>query len=229
MSKPRSASKSKALSAKMKVLIVDDHSIVREGMKRLIESESDLVVCAEAEEGSQALDLADKTRPDIAILDIGLPGMSGLDVIKNLKTRFPHLPMLAVSTYDETIYAERAIRAGAKGYLMKKESAMKIIEAIRKILSGKLYLSAAVSETILEQLAGSNPSEGDLVGRLSDRELQVFQMIGKGHKSSDIAEALNLGVKTVESYKEQIKIKLNIQSASELTRYAVEWSHQNPS
>ncbi len=228
MSKAHAASKPKGSSSKKRVLIVDDHSIVREGMKRLIESEPDLVVCAEAGEGNQALDLANKTRPDIVVVDIGLPGMSGLELIKNLKTRFANLPILTVSTYDESIYAERAIRAGAKGYLMKKESALKIIEAIRKILSGKLYLSPAVSETILEQLAGANPAEGDLVGRLSDRELQVFQMIGKGHKSSDIAEALNLGVKTVESYKEQIKIKLNLESASALTRYAVEWSHQNP-
>lgn len=228
MSKTQVQPKPKAKDPKKKVLIVDDHAIVREGLKRLIELESDLTVCGEAEEGNQALELAEKTRPDIAILDIGLPGMSGLDLIKNLKARIPNLPILTVSTYDETVYAERAIRAGAKGYLMKKESAQKIIEAIRKILAGKLYLSAAVSETILQQLAGADASAGDLLSRLSDRELQVFQMIGKGHKSSEIAEALNLGVKTVESYKEQIKIKLNIQSASALTRYAVEWSHQNP-
>lgn len=214
--------------AKKRVLIVDDHSIVREGLKRLIESEPDLVVCAEAEDGAKALELAASARPDVAVLDIGLPGMSGLDLIKNLKTRLPALPILAVSMYDESVYAERAVRAGAKGYLMKKESAAKIIEALRKILSGKLYLSPAVSESILGQVAGLEPAGGDPVSRLSDRELQVFQMIGKGHKTAAIAEALNLGVKTVESYKEQIKSKLGLDSASALAQYAVEWSrHQS--
>lgn len=208
-------------------MIVDDHAIVREGMKRLIESEPDLIVCGEAEEATKALELAVSSRPDIAVLDIGLPGMSGLDLIKNLKTRIPGLLMLAVSTYDESVYAERAVRAGAKGYLMKKESALKIIDAIRKVLSGKLYLSPSVSESILGQVAGLEPGQGELVRRLSDRELQVFQMIGNGHKAKEIADALNLGVKTVESYKEQIKIKLNLESASALTQYAVEWSRHS--
>ena len=224
MSQSRAGSKSKASTSKKKVLIVDDHSIVREGLKRLIEAESDLIVCAEAEDGAKALDIAAKTKPDIAVTDIGLPGMSGLDLIKNLKTRLPTLPILAVSMYEESVYAERAIRAGAKGYLMKRESALKVIEAIRRILSGKLYLSEAVSESILDKVAGLNPSEGDVVQRLSDRELEVFQMIGKGHKTSEIADSLNLGVKTVESYKEQIKTKLNLESASALTQYAIEWS-----
>ena len=224
MSHPRAGSKSRASTSKKKVLIVDDHSIVREGLKRLIEAEPDFIVCAEAEDGVKALEIAVKTKPDVAVTDIGLPGMSGLYLIKNLKTRLPTLPILAVSMYEESVYAERAIRAGAKGYLMKKESALKVIEAIRKILSGKLYLSEVVSESILGKVAGLDPSEGDIVQRLSDRELEVFQMIGKGHKTSEIADSLNLGVKTVESYKEQIKTKLDLDSASALTQYAVEWS-----
>ena len=213
-------------SPKAKVLIVDDHAVVRQGLKTLIEAEKDMAVCGEAGDAVGALLLVAKTKPDIVLTDIGMEGMSGLDLIKNLKTRHSNVAVLAISMYDESVYAERVIRAGAKGYLMKKESAPKVIEAIRKILSGKLFLSEAVSESILGQVAGmASPNGGDLTNRLSDRELEVFQMIGKGHKSSEIAESLNLGTKTVESYKEQIKIKLNLPNASALTQYAIEWVH----
>ncbi len=211
---------------KIKVLVVDDHAIVRQGLRALLEAEPDMTLCGEAEDAAAALELVEKTKPDIVVTDIGLQGMSGLDLIKNLKLRHPAIPILAISMHDESVYAERAIRSGAKGYLMKKESAQKVIDAMRRILSGKLYLSQAVSESILGQVAGlDNLSEGDLVQRLSDRELQVFQMIGNGQKSGEIAEVLNLGVKTVESYKEQIKIKLNLPTASALAQYAIEWTH----
>ena len=215
---------------KIRVLIVDDHAIVRQGLRRLIEEERDLVVSGEAEDGPGALELLSAAKPDVALVDIGLQGMSGIDLIKNLKARLPKLPILAISMYDESVYAERVLRAGAKGYIMKKESAEKVVAGIRRVLSGKLFLSDAIAEKILNKIAES-PSEGggSPVDALSDRELEVFQLIGKGYKTSRIAEELNLSVKTVESYREQIKNKLDLEHASDLAQYAVEWSRtKNP-
>jgi DNA-binding NarL/FixJ family response regulator len=215
-----------AKNQKIKILVVDDHAIIRQGLRRLIEHEPDFTVCGEAEDGHSALDLISKTKPDLAIIDIGLQGMNGIDLIKNIKTRNPKLLILIISMYDETVYAERALRAGAKGYLMKKESAENVIPAVRKILDGKLYLSQTVSEKILSKMADakSAPHTSPL-DVLSDRELEVFQLIGKGFKTSQIAHQLNLGIKTVESYKEQIKTKLQMEHASELTQYAIQWTH----
>lgn len=211
---------------KTKILIVDDHAIVRQGLHRLIETEPDFTVCAEAEDGPKALDLIAKTKPHIAIIDIGLQGMSGLDLIKNIKIRSPKLPILVVSMFDELVYAERVLRAGAKGYLMKKESAEKVIIAIRKILSGKLYLSEAISEKMLSKMADAGSTvPASVIDILSDRELEVFQLIGRGYKTSQIASELNLGVKTVESYRDQIKNKLKLEHSSELTQYAIQWVH----
>ncbi len=213
-----------------KTLLVDDHSIVRQGLRRLLESEPDFEVCGEAPDGPAALTLASIHKPDIAVVDIGLEGMNGLDLIKNLKERRPGILILVVSMYDEQIYAERALRAGAKGYLMKKESAEKIVGALRKIREGKLFLSEAVKEKILDRVGGS-PLKGEKnpVDRLSDRELEVFQLIGRGFKTGEVAGKLNLGIKTVESYREQIKIKLALESASELVRYAIGWVHNSSS
>ena len=211
---------------KIKILIADDHAVVRAGLKHLIETESDFTVCAEAKDGAEALELFSKLHPDIAIVDIGMPGMNGLELIKNLKNRSAQFPILVVSMYDESVYAERVLHAGAKGYLMKKESAEKIIDALRKILSGKVYLSATMSEKILSRMSNAKSAQSSAVDLLSDRELEVFQMIGRGCKSAQIADELSIGVKTVESYREQIKLKLQIDRSAELTQYAIGWVHR---
>lgn len=221
----RPAQKQAQAKDKMRILIVDDHAIVREGLRTLIQAEKDLAVCAEAEDGPKALDLITREKPDAVVADLGLQGMSGLDLIKNIKARHPQLPVLVISMLDESIYAERALRAGARGYLMKKESADHVVNALRRVLSGKVYVSETLADKMMDQVAFGKPATPSAIDSLSDRELEVFQLIGKGYKASQIAEELNLGVKTVESYREQIKVKLNFEHSSDLTQYAIEWVH----
>lgn len=212
---------------KFKILIVDDHAVVREGLKSLIQSENGFVVCGEAGDGPAALELLKTVRPNLVIVDLNLHGMSGLELIKNIRNRNPELPVLVISMLDELVYAERALHAGAKGYLMKGESASKYSEALRSVLNGKIYLSESVKNKILNQAASGQSLCGSKIDALSDRELEVFQLIGKGYKSSQIAKALNLGVSTVESYREQIKVKLNFEHSTDLTQYAIEWIHSS--
>ena len=210
-------------------MIADDHAVVRAGLARLLESEKDFIVCAQAQDGAQALELFIKTAPDAAIVDISMPGLNGLDLIKNIQKRKKGFPILVVSMYDESVYAQRVLRAGARGYLMKKESAEKIVQALRKILSGKIYLSDAMAEKILGQfssLGGVDKNKSISVHSLSDRELDVFELIGRGHKTAAIAKQLNLSVKTVESYREQIKLKLHLKHSEQLLQHAIEWTHR---
>lgn len=211
--------------AKKKVFIVDDHDLARMGLRRLIESEGDLGVCGEAADGVDALKALPAAKPDILVADLSMPEMGGLDLIKAVKQRFPKLPILVISMHDETVYAERTFKAGARGYLMKKESAAKVIPALREVLAGKRFMSDVMKERMLDRLAeGGEPAEGSPVDQLSDRELEVFELIGEGLKTGEIAEKLHLSVKTVESYREQIKVKLNLDTASELAQYAIQWS-----
>ena len=190
-------------------MIVDDHAIVRAGLKRLIEEESDFTVCSEASDGPQALEMLSADKPDIVIVDLGLPGMSGLDLIKNLLNREQTPRILVISMYDESIYAERVLRAGAKGYLMKKESAEKVITALRRVREGKLYVSDIIADKIINRISVKDQPPGrSPIDLLSDRELQIFQLIGKGLKSGEIAKQLSLSVKTIESHREQLKMKL---------------------
>lgn len=211
--------------AKKKIFLVDDHDVARMGLGRLIESESDLTVCGEAGDGTDALKALPKAAPDALIADLNMPEMGGLDLIKAVKQKWPKLPILVISMHDESVYAERVFAAGARGYLMKKESAAKVIPALRQVLAGKRYMSETIKEKMLDRLADGDKAEGQSpVETLSDRELEVFELIGQGLKTGEVAEKLHLSVKTVESYREQIKIKLKISSASELTQYAVEWS-----
>ncbi len=211
-------------SPKTKILIVDDHAVLRRGMRRLIEEEPDLAVCGEASDGPEALKLLSSQEPNAAIVDLGLEGMGGLDLIKNMRNLRPNLLVLVVSMFEESAYAERALRAGARGYVMKKESAEKIVTALRRVLSGKVYLSERMSDRMLVRLAEGGPVEpGSPVDKLSDRELEIFRRIGQGHKTGEIADELSLSVKTVETYREQIKQKLLLENASELIRYAIEW------
>ena len=213
-------------SAKKKmVFVVDDHPIVRQGLTLLINQESDLTVCGEAEEMYSALSAILAVRPDILIVDISLNGPDGLELLKNIRINSPRLPVLILSMHDESIYAERALRAGANGYIMKQEATEKVLVALRRILSGEIYVSEKIANSMLQHyVRGANPSVHSSVSELTDRELEVFRLIGEGHGTRQIAEALHLSVKTVESYQAHIKEKLSLRSARELVQHAIEWT-----
>lgn len=211
------------MSRKLKVFLVDDHGVLRQGMRRLIDMEKDMEVCGEASNAMEALKLVPPSKPDVALTDIGLNGMNGLELVKNLKQRLPKLPILVMSMFEESLYAERALRAGARGYIMKHEAGDKVIAALRQVAYGKTYLSPTMSERMLDKLANGQPAVSPLEA-LSDRELEVFQLLGEGLKPGEIAKKLNLSAKTVETYREQIKIKLNLANASALSQYAISWA-----
>lgn len=213
---------------KKTVFLVDDHPSMRQGLQELINQEEDLAVCGQAGDVVSALEGVRKAAPDIAIVDLALKESSGLDLVKDLKVRFPEMPVLVLSMHDEALYAERSIRAGARGYIMKEATTENIIKAIRQVLGGEIYLSGGVSSKILKKMAGADASETGGVDSLSDRELEVFRLIGQGLRTRDIAERLHLSVKTVESYREHIKTKLRLDNAAKLTRAAVEWAQSRP-
>jgi DNA-binding NarL/FixJ family response regulator len=208
------------------VFVVDDHAVVRQGLKTLINQETDMFVCGEAEDGPSALRKLLGAQPDLAVVDISLTSMSGLDVIKAMKITYPSMRILVFSMHDETIYAKRALRAGASGYMMKSEPSGVLIDAIRRLLKGKVYLSENMTEQLLHQaIRGRDESDEDIVKSLSDREFDVFQLIGKGLGSRHISQKLNLSVKTIDAVRESIKHKLGLKSASELVPYAIEYVH----
>ena len=211
-------------SAPLQLLIVDDHPMMRHGLAQLIDNEGDLKVAAEADTAGQAITLVGRQKFDLALVDISLPDKNGLELIKDLRTLQPALPLLVVSMHDEMIYAERVLRAGARGYIMKQEGGQKFLQAIRHVLAGQVYVSEKMSARILETLSGGPPqSPGSPVRRLSDREFEVFQLIGQGVGTAEIATRLHLSVKTVEVHRANIKQKLNLTTATELVRYAVRW------
>jgi DNA-binding NarL/FixJ family response regulator len=215
---------------KRTVFVIDDHPIVREGLARLINGEADLFVCGAAEDIYAALKSMEILKPDIAIADISLKGPDGIELIKHLKTRMPGLPVLVLSIHDESIYAPRALRAGARGYIMKQEATENVLVALRRVLSGEVYLSDRMANKMLQQFVGAGGTGVKFpVDRLSDRELEVFRLIGQGHGTRRIAEELHLSVKTVESYREHIKEKMTLGDASELVRYAIQWMEQEKS
>ena len=223
VSKPAATTTTK----KTKVLLVDDHPILRRGISEVINSEYDLEVCGEASTLAEAYAAVNKLKPDLMIVDISLDGNNGIELMKELSNRWASLPLLAYSMHDEQIYAERALRAGAKGYVMKHHPPETLIEAVRQILRGKIFLSEAMSDRLLGKLVGAGVSSTPMkspIEKLSDRELEVLQLIGKGMTTSLIADKLCLSVKTIETYREHLKQKLNLQSGPELTRYAIEWS-----
>lgn len=215
-----------SFAAKKKtVFVVDDHPIVRQGLTLLINQEADLAVCGEAEEMHSALPAIQSAHPDILIVDISLNGPDGLELLKNIRITSPRLPVLILSMHDESIYAERALRAGANGYIMKQEATEKVLVALRRILSGEIYVSDRIANSMLRHyVRGANPSEHSSIADLTDRELEVFRLIGEGHGTRQIAEALHLSVKTVESYQAHIKEKLSLRSARELVQHAVQWN-----
>jgi DNA-binding NarL/FixJ family response regulator len=210
---------------KSKVLVVDDHPIVRQGLALLINRETDLTVCGEAEDARMAMQAITATKPDILVVDISLNGPDGLDLLKDIRMRHPELPVLILSMHDESIYAERALRAGAQGYIMKQEATEKVLVALRRILSNEIYVSERIANRMLQRYIGS-PGEGrpSSVSDLTDRELEVFRLIGEGNSTRQIAEQLHISVKTVESYQAHIKEKLSLRSARELVQHAIQWS-----
>ena len=215
----------KAKSAAKKVLIVDDHPMMRQGLAQLIDNEPDLKVVAEADTGGQGLDIVVAQKLDLAVLDISLPDRNGLELIKDIRSVKPELPVLIVSMHDEALYAERVLRAGARGYIMKQEGGNKLLQAIRQVLTGQIYVSEKMSARILETFSGRiSEQSASPVAKLSDREFEVFQLIGQGKGTKEIAQHLNLSVKTVEVHRAKIKEKLGLQTATDLVRYAVRWS-----
>lgn len=208
----------------IRILIVDDHPLMRQGVAQLINHEKDLLVCGEADEANKALDAIANSKCDIAIIDISLKGSSGIELLKNIKVRYPKLPVLILSMHDESVYAQRALRAGAAGYIMKQEGTEKVIVAIRKVLNGEVYLSEKLGAKMLNQLVGGRGAlTGAPIDELSDRELEVFGLIGQGHGTRPIAEKLHLSVKTIESHRAHIKEKLNLKNATELVHHAIQW------
>lgn len=210
---------------KNKVFLVDDHPIVRQGLTLLINQERDLTVCGEAEEMHSALQSIDNTKPDIVVLDISLNGPDGLDLLKHLRSRHPKLPVLMLSMHDESIYAERTLRAGANGYIMKQEATEKVLIALRRILSNEIYVSDRIANNMLRHyVRGDQGAQSSPVTDLSDRQLEIFRLIGQGHTTRQIANELHLSVKTVESYQAHIKEKLSLHSARELIQHAIRWT-----
>jgi DNA-binding NarL/FixJ family response regulator len=206
-----------------KILIVDDHPIVCQGLRRIIDAESDLQVCGVANDVPGALASIDAQHPDVAVVDITLASGDGLELIKTTRHRHPELLTLVLSMHDESLYGERALRAGARGYLMKKEASERILEALRQILAGQIFASPELRTRMLEEAMTGAPATEDPIDRLSDRELQIFRLIGLGHGTRQIADDLHLSVKTVESHRQHIKQKLGLRSATQLVRHAVHW------
>jgi DNA-binding NarL/FixJ family response regulator len=220
-----SAETVKSSAGKKRVLIVDDHPIVRERLGELIALEPDLIVCGEAEDGHGALEAVETSSPDVAIVDISLKDTYGIELIKDMKIRHPKLPVLVLSMHDESTYAERALRAGAKGYLNKQEATKKVISALRQVLAGRIYVSDAMAAGLLQKVAGGRvpvAEGGTPIDVLTDRELEIFQLLGDGKLAKEIAKALHISVKTVEAHREHIKQKLNFRTSNELLRYAIE-------
>ncbi len=211
-------------SAKKKIVVVDDHPIIRQGIVQLINEDPGLEVVGQAEDINGALDVIGKSQPDLAVVDITLKDSSGIDVIKEVGARWSSIPVLVFSMHDESFYAERVLRAGAKGFVTKGEPSTKIIEGIHRVLGGEVFVSEKIAAGLLRKMAGGQrETEKFSIDRLSDREFEVFGMIGDGKQTRDIAEQLHLSVKTVESHRENIKRKLNIDSATELLQRAIYW------
>ena len=209
-----------------RVLIVDDHPMMRTGLAQLIGSEPDLKVVAEADNARQGLEAVSNQALDLVLLDISLPDKSGLELLKDIRAVRPELPVLVVSMHDELVFAERVLRAGGRGYIMKQEGGQKYLQAIRQVLAGQIYVSEKMSARILESLSGSQTEKtgASPVQRLSDREFEVFQLIGQGLGTREIAQRLHLSVKTIEVHRINIKEKLAVKTATELVRFAVRWA-----
>lgn len=214
---------SKIAGRTKKVLIVDDHPLYREGLAQFINQESDLAVCGQCDTVDEAVRLIEQLKPDLVTVDISLKQGNGMELIKAVKARHKDVAMLGLSMFDETLYAERVLHAGARGYVMKQEAVDNVVQALRKVLAGKIYLSEAMTERMLLKKSEGLSEDASSVETLSDRELEVFQLIGEGMPTSQIAKSLHLSVKTIETYRANIKVKLNLDNNMGLITHAVQW------
>jgi len=209
------------------VLVVDDHEVVRKGLAQAIQDAPDFALAAEADGRRQALSACAEAVPDLAVVDLSLEGDSGLELVKDLHVKYPGLGILVLSMHDETLFAERSLRAGAKGYVEKSKGIAQVLDAMRQVLAGQIAISHRMASRLLERLTGARPEEaGSPIESLSDRELEVFELIGHGYSTQDIAESLRLSPRTVDSHREKIKHKLHLQSAVELHQHAFLWTQQ---
>ena len=213
-------------SKRSRIFLVDDHPLVRESLTSLIDQQVDMKVCGEAEDCAGALRMIASSRPDIAVMDISLKESSGLELIKQVKQRMPSLGIIVLSMHDERLYAERCVRAGARGYVMKRESTRRIVAAIREVREGRLCLSPQMAAEFAEKFIGARASNDTPLKSLSDRELEVFQLLGRGMETRQVAEALHVSIKTVQAYCARIKQKLRLSTATELLREAVRWQQE---
>jgi DNA-binding NarL/FixJ family response regulator len=216
--------KSSAKSQKTKrIIIVDDHPLFRKGLEQLINSSDDgFTICGEAGDAAEGMTVIRQLKPDLVIVDLSLPGANGIELVKNIRAEFAKLPVLICSMHDESLYALRALRAGAQGYVMKQEALENVITAIREVLAGRPYLSHDMSAKLITNFA-SGTNEANPTDRLSDRELEILELIGKGRDVHEIAKALHISAKTVETHRAHIKEKLNLKNARQVTRFAVQW------
>lgn len=213
-------------SDRIRVLVVDDHPAIRDAIKDTISSKMDLEVVGEAESGYEAFHVIEKKSPHVAIVDISLKDGHGLDLVQNIRIQYPEIHVVVFSMYDESVYAERAIRAGASSYLMKSESTQTVVDAIRTVTRGEIYLSRKMASRILSKVAvGRSSSPGFAIDELTDREMSVFQMLGQGNSVEEITDRLALSRKTVETYRRRAKEKLGFETVAELLQYAVQWTH----
>jgi DNA-binding NarL/FixJ family response regulator len=207
-----------------RIVIVDDHPLFRKGLQELIHSDGAFAVCGEAANASEAMDVIRKLHPDLVIVDLSLPGANGIELIKNIRAELPKLPILVLSMHDESLYALRALRAGADGYVMKHEAMANVIQAIREVFNGRPYLSPAMAAQVITKFAHRQAEgETDAVERLSDRELEILELIGKGNEVRQIAKLLHLSPKTVETHRAHIKDKLDLKNSREVARFALQW------
>ncbi len=214
-------------SAPTRILIVDDHPLIRERLADILNRENDLTVCGEAEDRRGAMDAIKKHSPDLVIVDLTLKNSDGLELIKDVRAAWPKIAVLVVSMHDESLFAERVIRAGARGYITKQEATRNILTAVRRVLAGGIYLNERAASHLLTRLAGvQTPGLAGPGELLADRELQVFELTGYGLNTHQIAQRLNIGFKTVETYRARIREKLNIKDANELLQRAISWAHQ---
>ena len=223
--------KSKRLATKRdvkRVLIVDDHPVFREGLVRVLAREDDLEIVGEASTARQAMEGIARTKPDGALLDLSLPDKSGLELVKDLRVLYPALAILIISMHDETVYAERLLRAGADGYVMKEEGPDRILQAIRQVLRRQTYVSARMSSRLLSSIAGNRKKSDSPISRLTDREFEILRLIGGGHDSHGIGQQLNISPKTVDTHRSHIKEKLQLTTGIELICYAVRWVQTQP-
>ena len=206
------------------IILIDDHPLMRKGLSLTLDVEQDFTVIGQASSAEEGLEMLQKQLPDVVIVDLSLPGMSGLEFLKHAKALYPRLKMIVVSRHDESLYAERAIRAGARGYVMKLEADTTIVEAVRRVIGGGIYVSQDMNERLLMGMfAGNMAPTNSPLEVLSDRELEVFELTGRGITTREIAERLHLSVKTVESYRARIKNKMDLGNATELMQHAVQW------